>query len=299
MTDQKPRPRQLGRGLSALLGENPTDTVELPQSSEDAPRPTTTAPVESLAPSPLQPRRIFAEEEIASLADSIRERGILQPILVRPAAGRPGRYEIVAGERRWRAAQAAQLHEVPIIVRELADDGVLEIALVENIQRADLNPLEEATGYRRLIDEFGHTQDSLSRVIGRSRSHIANTLRLLTLPEAVHRYIESGVLSAGHARTLIGAADPVALAEKVAKGALNVRQTEALVKKEKAAVRLPAPPVDKDPDTAALERRLSDMLGLKVVIDFRGENIGGKVTVQYTTLDQLDDVIRRLGQIPA
>ena len=295
MSDEKPRPRQLGRGLSALLGENP---VEIPQSDTASRREASTAPVEHLVPSPLQPRRSFAEEDIASLADSIRERGILQPILVRPDAGRPGRYEIVAGERRWRAAQVAQLHEVPIIVRELADEGVLEIALVENIQRTDLNPLEEATGYRRLIDEFGHTQDSLSRVIGKSRSHIANTLRLLSLPDAVHRHIETGTLSAGHARTLIGAADPVGLAEKVVQGGLNVRQTEALVKKEKRPAGAAAPAARKDPDTAALERRLSDMLGLKVAIDFRGETIGGKITVQYSTLDQLDEVIRRLGQIP-
>jgi ParB family chromosome partitioning protein len=258
-----------------------------------------TAPVEFLSPSPLQPRRTFSEEEIASLAESIRERGVLQPILVRPAAGRPGHYEIVAGERRWRAAQAAQLHEVPIIVKELADDGALEIALVENIQRTDLNALEEAGGYRRLIDEFGHTQDSLAKVIGKSRSHIANTLRLLSLPDAVHRHIEEGNLSAGHARTLIGSIDPIGLAEKVVKAGLNVRQTEALVKKEKTAASGPTrPAARKDPDTAALERRLSDMLGLKVAIDFRGENFGGKLTVQYSTLDQLDDIIRRLGQIP-
>jgi len=293
VTDQKPTGRQLGRGLSALLGD---DTGKIPQS---AAREAGTAPVEFLKPSPLQPRRAFGEEDIASLANSVREQGILQPILVRPEPGRPGHYEIVAGERRWRAAQVAQLHEVPIIVRELSDEGVLEIALVENVQRADLNPLEEAGGYRRLIDDFGHTQDSLARVIGKSRSHIANTLRLLSLPDAVHRYMEGGFLSAGHARALIGADDPARLADHVVAAGLNVRQTEALVqrRKSRAGPGFAAGQRAKDPDTSSLERTLSDILGLKVAIDFRGENVGGSLTIRYRTLDQLDDVIRRLGQV--
>lgn len=293
MTDQKPRGRELGRGLSALLGDA---AVKKPQ-TVPADYSGQSLPVELLAPSPFQPRRIFNEDDITELTASVRERGVLQPILVRPNPARPDHYEIVAGERRWRAAQAAQLHEVPVIVRELSDDGVLEIALVENIQRADLNALEEASGYKRLIDEFEHTQESLAKVVGKSRSHVANTLRLLTLPEAVHRLIDQGKLSAGHARALVGAEDPAGLAAKIAHSGLSVRQTEALVKKGKS----PRPPAaavpQNDPDTAALERTVSDLLGLKVKIEFRGENVGGKVIVQYRNLDQLDEIIRRLGQV--
>lgn len=295
MTDQKPTGRQLGRGLSALLGE---DTGKIPQSAPQ--REAGTAPVEFLKPSPLQPRRVFAEEEIASLANSVREQGILQPILVRPDRERPGHFEIVAGERRWRAAQAAQLHEVPVIVRELDDESVLEIALVENVQRTDLNPLEEAHGYRRLIDDFGHTQDKLARVIGKSRSHIANTLRLLSLPESLHRHIQTGGLTAGHARALIGTDDPAGLADQVVEKGLNVRQTESLVKRRKswAGPGFYPPHKEKDPDTSSLERTLSEILGLKVTIDFRGEDVGGHLSIRYRTLDQLDDVIRRLGKMP-
>lgn len=295
MADEKPRGRQLGRGLSALLGN---EAVEKPQISPPAIG-ANRVPVEYLIPSPLQPRRVFAEEDIRSLAESVRERGVLQPILVRPRPGVPGRYEIVAGERRWRAAQAAQLHDVPILVHDLADEAVLEVALVENIQRADLTPIEEAQGYRRLIDEFGHTQDSLSQVMGKSRSHVANTLRLLSLPDNIQRHVDDGELSAGHARALIGAPEPTALARKIIQGGLNVRQAEALVKKAVSPDRAgPATPPSKDADTLALERRLSDLLGLKVGIEFRGENAGGKVTVHYRTLDQLDDIIRRLSEMP-
>ncbi|MBT5049259.1 MAG: ParB/RepB/Spo0J family partition protein [Rhodospirillaceae bacterium] len=296
MADEKPRTRQLGRGLSALLGD---DAVEKPQTAVPSGG-ANMAPVEYLIPSPLQPRRVFAEEDIRSLADSVRERGVLQPILVRPRPGVPGRYEIVAGERRWRAAQAAQLHEVPILVNELGDEAVLEVALVENIQRADLTPIEEAQGYRRLIDEFEHTQESLSRIMGKSRSHVANTLRLLTLPESVQRHVDDGALSAGHARALIGAPEPTALARKIIRAGLNVRQTEALVKKTNSPDRAAsaAPPPARNSDTMALERRLSDLLGLKVGIEFRGENAGGKVTVHYRSLEQLDDIIRRLSELP-
>jgi len=293
MTDQKPRGRELGRGLSALLGEDATAKPRIVPTD----RRSQTLPVEFLAPSPLQPRRIFDEEDITELAASVRERGVLQPILVRPSTTRTGHFEIVAGERRWRAAQAAQLHEVPVIIRELSDEGVLEIALVENIQRADLNPLEEASGYQRLIDEFGHTQESLAKVVGKSRSHVANSLRLLTLPDAVKRLVDLGQLSAGHARALIGSGDAAALAAKIVRSGLNVRQTEALVKREKAPRRPAGSPPLKDPDTSALERTISDVLGLKVSIEFRGENVGGRVIVHYRSLDQLDEVIRRLGQM--
>lgn len=295
MTDQKPRGRELGRGLSALLGDGP-ETKPQPASAD---RGGQSLPVEFLAPSPFQPRRIFNEDDITDLTASVRERGVLQPILVRPDPARPNRYEIVAGERRWRAAQAARLHEVPVIIRDLSNEGVLEIALVENIQRADLNPLEEASGYQRLIDEFNHTQESLAKVVGKSRSHVANTLRLLTLPGPVQRLVELGQLSAGHARALIGANDPASLAARIVKSGLNVRQAEALVQKEKSP-RKPAHPVapQKDPDTSALERTVSDLLGLKVNIDFRGENVGGRVVVHYSNLDQLDEIIKRLGQVP-
>lgn len=294
MTDQKPQGRALGRGLSALLGDEAVQNPQIMQADQGG----QSLPVEFLAPSPFQPRRIFNEDDITELTASVRERGVLQPILVRPNPGKPDHYEIVAGERRWRAAQAAQLHEVPVIIRDLSDEGVLEIALVENIQRTDLNPLEEASGYLRLIDEFDHTQESLARVVGKSRSHVANTLRLLTLPEAVQRLVDLGQISAGHARALIGAEDPTGLAAKIVKSGLNVRQTEALVKREKSP-RKPAQSAvpSNDPDTLALERTVSDLLGLKVNIEFRGENVGGKVIVHYGNLDQLDEIIRRLGQM--
>jgi len=294
MTDQKPQGRALGRGLSALLGDEAVQNPQIIPANQRG----QSLPVEFLAPSPFQPRRIFNQDDITELTASVRERGVLQPILVRPNPTRPNHYEIVAGERRWRAAQAAQLHEVPVIIRELSDEGLLEIALVENIQRADLNPLEEASGYLRLIDGFNHTQESLAKVVGKSRSHVANTLRLLTLPKTVQRLVDQGQLSAGHARALIGADDPTGLAAKIVKSALNVRQTEALVKSEKSPRKSAQSTVPRnDPDTMALERTVSDMLGLKVNIEFRGENVGGKVVVHYGNLDQLDEIIRRLGQM--
>jgi len=293
MTDQKPQGRALGRGLSALLGD---EAVQNPQTIPADQR-GQSLPVEFLAPSPFQPRRIFNQDDITELTASVRERGVLQPILVRPNPTSPNHYEIVAGERRWRAAQAAQLHEVPVIIRELSDEGLLEIALVENIQRADLNPLEEASGYLRLINEFDHTQESLAKVVGKSRSHVANTLRLLTLPETVQRLVDQGQLSAGHARALISADDPTGLAAKIVKSGLNVRQTEALVKREKSPRKSAQSTVPRnDPDTIAVERTVSDLLGLKVNIEFRGENVGGKVVVHYGNLNQLDEIIRRLGQ---
>lgn len=294
MTDPKPRGRELGRGLSALLGNEAVDQSPGPSVDQRG----QTLPIELMAPSSFQPRRIFDEDDILDLASSVRERGVLQPILVRPNPFKSGHYEIVAGERRWRAAQAAQLHEVPVIIRDLTDEGVLEVALVENIQRADLNPLEEASGYKRLIDEFDHTQESLAKVVGKSRSHVANSLRLLSLPEAVHHLIDQGKITAGHARALVGSQDPSGLAAKIAKSGLSVRQTEVLVKKEKSPRRRPvSSPIQDDPDTAALERTVSDLLGLKVKIEFRGENAGGKVIVEYGNLDQLDEIIKRLGQV--
>ncbi len=296
MNPPKSRGTQLGRGLSALLGN---EAVEIPESNKISGRSTegrgfSLMPVEFLVQSPLQPRRVFAQEDIDALAKSIKERGVLQPILVRPSAVNADEYEIIAGERRWRAAQIAQLHEVPVIIKEMGDEEVLEVALIENIQRADLNALEEAFGYRKLIDDFDHTQDSLATVLGKSRSHIANTLRLLVLPDGVKTLLAEGMISAGHARALIGAANPKTIADEIIKRGLNVRQVERLVKASKDEPQKPSPKSkEKDSDTLALERSLTDVLGLNVEIDFNGS--GGQVSVKYKTLDQLDDIIRRLS----
>jgi len=305
----RPAPSKLGRGLSALLGNDP---IAIPKPDVNVIEPgksvpqngLLSVPIEFLEPSPLQPRKMFDREDLESLIESVRQQGILQPILVREMTGTPGRYEIVAGERRWRAAQFAQLHEVPVIVKQLTDAGVLEVALVENVQRADLNPVEEAEGYRRLMDEFGHTQETLSEVVGKSRPHIANTLRLMTLPDDVRAYIAAGRLSAGHARTLIGLTAASRIAHQIVRKGLSVRQAEKLAKIERipseereeaarnAANRRAAGPT-KDVDTLALEKMLSNVLGLKVDIAFGRK--GGRVTIDYSNLEQLDDIIRRLG----
>ncbi|MEE8516946.1 MAG: ParB/RepB/Spo0J family partition protein [Alphaproteobacteria bacterium] len=286
----KPTQRGLGRGLAALFGEEEEDYAEL-----DRMRQTKTVPVEFLRPNPFQPRRNFDEEQINALVDSVRQQGILQPILVRRHGDEANAYEIVAGERRWRAAQLAKLHEVPVIIKDITDKDSLEIALVENIQRQDLNALEEAEGYRRLMDQFEHTQENLGRAVGKSRSHIANTVRLLNLPDAVKRLVEENVLTAGHGRALLNADDPEALARQVATKGLNVRQTEKLVQraKAKATGAEATTTLAKDTDTMALERDLSNLLGLKVTIGFRGN--GGELTIHYRTLEQLDDVLRRLN----
>ena len=292
MTEQKPRPRQLGRGLSALLGEA---AVYLPN-TEGSPRGAASAPVERIAPSPLQPRRSFAEDEIASLAESIRERGVLQPILVRPYAGRPGHYEIVAGERRWRAAQLAQLHEVPIIVRELADDGVLEIALVENIQRADLNAVEEAEAYRRLTVDFGLSQEAVARRVGKDRSTVSNALRLLRLPRKVLDDVVEGRLSEGHARALLaveGEADQLRLRDLIANGGLSVRAAEALVRRYTPAAPRPRRRAVRDHDLGALEARLRESLGTKVRILRKGK--GGTVEIEFYAEEDLERILAALG----
>ena len=288
----KPQRRNLGRGLRALLGE---DAVLAAPGTPEGGKPASgvaSLPVAVLRPSPFQPRRSFEPEAIESLAESIRERGVLQPLLVRPIADEPGQYEIVAGERRWRAAQRAQVHEVPAVVREMDDREVLEVALVENLQRQDLNALEEAEGYRRLQEEFQHTQEDLARVVGKSRSHIANTLRLLTLPDEVKSLVEKGEISAGHARALIGSPDPLALAREIVARGLNVRQTERLARAKPAAARK-GPPA-KDTDTQALERDLTSFLGLRVSIEPAGK--GGRLVLHYQTLEQLDDLLQRLGR---
>lgn len=292
MNEQKSGRRELGRGLSALLG----DAVGEQDTGEARHQPHT-LPIEHLRPSRFQPRRNFAEPDIEALAESIREQGILQPILVRRHPDTPGSYEIVAGERRWRAAQVARMHEVPVIVKDLGDKGVLEIALVENIQRQDLGPLEEAEGYRRLIADFSHTQEDLGKAVGRSRSHIANTMRLLNLPAKVKTLLDEGALSAGHARALLNAADPEGLASLVVKRGLNVRQTERLVQDGRKRPQKRKTPAAKDPDTIALEQDLSNMLGLRVSIEFHGE--GGRLVIDYGTLEQLDGLLQRLSQSPA
>ncbi len=275
-------PRGLGRGLSALLGE-------------DAAAPATTAttgsrslPVSFLTPNPHQPRRHFDDEELDNLAESIAAKGVLQPILVRPTA-RHDSFEIIAGERRWRAAQKARLHEVPVIVRELSDPESLEIAIIENVQRSDLNPIEEAAAYQELIDRFSYTQEQMARVIGKSRSHIANLLRLLKLPARVQTLLSEGKITAGHGRMLVTATDPEAMANQILTQGLNVREVEK--KARQAKQDKPSP--SKDADTKALEHTLSDALGLKVAIDYKGQK-GGAITIHYRSLDQLDQVIRLL-----
>ena len=293
------RRSNLGRGLDALFGE---DEAEYSAPTRD--RSPQTVAIDLLEPNPFQPRRRFDDADLAELTDSIREQGILQPLLVRPLQEGDGdRFQIVAGERRWRAAQKAQLHEVPVFVRPLTDIDTLQVAIVENVQRADLNALEEAQGYSRLIEEFGHTQEVVARAVGKSRSHVANTLRLLDLPPAIRTHLEDGRLSAGHGRALLAADDPVALADKVLSDDLNVRETEALARGDrpvqpKAARGRKASgsgPAQKDPDVQALEQDMSALLGLKVEIKSGGQQAGA-IVIHYQKLEQLDDVLHRLSQ---
>jgi ParB family transcriptional regulator, chromosome partitioning protein len=287
---------RLGRGLSALLGEPPPSVPRPAPEGGGAAAPDGTVralPIEMLEPGPFQPRGPMEPAPLQELADSIREHGVLQPILVRPKPGDEGRlYEIIGGERRWRAAQLVPLHEVPVVVRELGDREAMAAALVENLQRQDLNALEEAEGYRRLMDEFALTQDALGQAVGKSRSHVANTLRLLALPERVRELLRDGALSAGHARALLTAPNPEALALQVVDRGLNVRQTEALAAaKPRDPAERPAAPVA-SPEITALERELTGRLGLKIAIRQVGR--GGQVTIHYRDLDQLDGVIRLL-----
>lgn len=292
MSESSSRPR-LGRGLSALLGDDTDDYQELEKA-----KPARELPIEQLHPGRFQPRSHFDDEELGALVESIRAKGILQPILVRRDPVQEDLYEIIAGERRWRAAQRAQLHEVPVIVRELDDRAALEVALIENIQRQDLSAIEEADGYQRLIDHFGHTQDALATAVGKSRSHVANLLRLLSLPEEVRNMVDRGELSAGHARALVGREDAVALAQEIVKSGLTVRAIEDRVSK-KAAPKAPRHPKSpKSADTIALERDLSDAIGLKVTINTKGDEDSGRgsITIEYKSLDQLDDVLSRLNR---
>ena len=290
MADEPARSR-LGRGLAALMGDVGEESVTVERGRSQR-----RAPIEVLHPNPRNPRRSYSDTELDELAASIRERGIIQPIVVRAQRGGPDAYEIIAGERRWRAAQRAGLHEVPIVVVDASDREALELAIIENVQRADLNALEEAMGYQALGDEFKHGQEEIARVVGKSRSHVANTLRLLKLPASVQAYIRDGRISAGHARALIGVPDPESLAREIVAKGLNVRQVEALVQEspqrrgKKPGTRLRRA---KDADTVALEKHLSDALGLAVSIDQLGN--GGVVQIRYRTLDQLDELMRRLG----
>lgn len=287
--DNKLEKRGLGRGLSALMAD-----VDLIPSEKPAPR--QVVPVEQLTPNPDQPRRSFAPEALQELAASLRNRGMLQPLIVRPHPSDRGLYQIVAGERRWRAAQIAQLHEVPVIVRDLNDTEVLEVAIVENIQRSDLNAIEEAASYRQLMDRFGHTQEKLAEALNKSRSHIANLMRLLNLPDQVQAWLREGKLTAGHARALVTASNAIDLARKVIERNLSVRETEELVRRqaEGAAAKLKRPQSEKDADTRALEGDLSAHLKMKVAIKHAGQD-GGQLVISYKDLDQLD----RLCQILA
>jgi ParB family chromosome partitioning protein len=291
MADQR---RGLGRGLSALLGEADTAAAGAPAWPDASTVDGRALPIELIERNPDQPRRDFVEAELDELAASIRERGVLQPILVRPAPGEAGRYQIVAGERRWRAAQRAGLHELPVVIQELDDLKTLEIAIIENVQRVDLNAIEEAFGYRDLVDRFGRTQEEIAQIVGKSRSHVANAIRLLGLPETVQMALRAGRLSAGHARAIAAAPDPASLAEQVLERGLNVREAEALARRAQAPARAPSPPAApaKDADTCALEGDLSDALGLDVeIIDRHG---AGEMRIRYASLEQLDDLCRRL-----
>ncbi len=278
------RRRPLGRGLAALFGENEADAPFDPASQRRI-------AIEMIRPSALQPRRRFAETELDALAQSIREKGVLQPLLVRPVVDDDAAFELVAGERRWRAAQRVGIHEIPVIVRTLSDSEALEIALVENLQREELSALEEAEAYKRLTTEFGRTQASLAEAVGKSRSHVANTLRLLSLPAPVRHRLDEGELSAGHARALLAAVDPARVAEEVVRRGLNVRATERLVQRRAQLPQTPRRPL-RDADTSALERDLGNQLGLRVRLEPKTR--GGALTLHYQNLDQLDRILRLL-----
>jgi ParB family chromosome partitioning protein len=283
MTPKEERPRGLGRGLSALIGDEAAPT------RGETPKATRTLPVAFLKPGKFQPRKNFADDALADLAASVKEKGVLTPILVRPLGA--DMYEIVAGERRWRAAQMAKLHDVPVVVRELADAEALEIAIIENVQRADLNVVEEAMAYQELIDRFGRTQEQVAQEVGKSRPHVANTIRLLRLPDSVKALIQEGKLTAGHARTLLGAPDPEAAAWDILSGKMTVRQAEQRsAKKAKPGGKPP-----RDPNIADLETSISNQLGLKVRIIHKGDK-GGDVRISYASLEQLDEITRRLSR---
>jgi ParB family transcriptional regulator, chromosome partitioning protein len=284
---------RLGRGLAALIGDIGAESTTTPERARNQRR----VPIEFLRPNPRNPRKHFSDEELEELTLSIKERGIIQPVVVRALRGAKDSYEIIAGERRWRAAQRAGLHDVPIVPVEASDSEALELAIIENVQRSDLNPLEEAGGYQALATEYRHSHDDIAKIVGKSRSHVTNTLRLLKLPDSVKAYIDAGKISAGAARTLIGVDNPEEIARQIVERGLNVRQVEALAKEraeqhDKQSGKPAKKRATKDADTVAVERRLSNALGLTVTIDHRSK--GGTLQIQYRSLDQLEEVIRRL-----
>ncbi len=291
---KKPMRRNLGRGLSTLLADV---DMNADRPSKRQPSSDSTLPIEQLHPNPDQPRRDFSEAELQDLSNSIATKGIIQPLIVRPDPKKTGQYQIVAGERRWRAAQMAQVHRIPVIIRQLDDTEVLELGIIENIQRADLNSVEEALGYRQLMDRFGHTQEKLAVALGKSRSHIANLLRLLTLPDEVLTYLREGKLSYGHARALIAATNPAELARIVINKSLNVRQTEQLAKSDgtQLSKKRQLHPT-KDADTRAIESDLQAHLRLKVSIDHRHNSGKGELRISYTTLEELDGLCQLLSR---
>ena len=281
---------RLGRGLASLIGDVGGEAAHL-----ERPRAQRKVPIEFLKPNPRNPRRAFSDAELGELADSITQHGVIQPIVVRPVKGVVDRYEIIAGERRWRAAQIAGLHEVPIVPVDVSDSDALEIAIIENVQREDLNAMEEANGYHALANEFKHSADDIAKIVGKSRSHVANMMRLTKLPEEVQALIASGKLSAGHARALIGVPDPVAVAKRIIAEGLNVRQVETLVHEiggSTPKLRNSRGALVKDPDTLALEKRVGDILGLSVKVDHKGPS--GTMHIKYRDLEQLDEILRRL-----
>ena len=293
MSEQSKKPRGLGRGLSALMADipSPNETASPAEKSEML------VPIEKVVPNPDQPRRVFDAVALDELTKSITEKGIIQPLIVRKKDNQD-KYEIVAGERRWRAAQQAQLHEVPVVIREFTDIEVLEVAIIENIQRADLNPVDEASGYRQLMDRFGHTQEQVASALSKSRSHIANHLRLLSLPDDVTAFLRDGSLSAGHARALIGHPDASKLAAQIIKGKLSVRETEKLVKREHQTTKSQSKrPAAKDADTIQIERDLSATIGMPVSIQHQASGEGGKLMVSYKNLEELDDLLRQLSGV--
>ncbi|WEK04202.1 MAG: ParB/RepB/Spo0J family partition protein [Candidatus Devosia phytovorans] len=282
------KPTRLGRGLAALIGD--MATVEGARVTESGG--VKKLPVDFIIANRANPRRSFDEDQLEDLTNSIREKGVMSPLLVRPSDD-PNIFELIAGERRWRASQRAGLHEVPVIIRDVDDKEALELAIIENVQRADLNPLEEAMGYGQLIEQFDYTQQDLAQVIGKSRSHVANTLRLLKLPEDVRSMVASGSLTAGHARTLITVEDPGRLAQQIVAGGLSVREAEALSQqRDIPPKKVTVSPAERDSDTVALERRLSDALGLSVSLAHSER--GGKLEIRYKTLEQLDGLCVRL-----
>ena len=285
MTESNIHKKGLGRGLSSLMGDDEIPVTDNPNKVSDI-----RIPISKLRANPLQPRRLFDNESIHELAASIKSRGLVQPILVRPSEKNPGDYEIIAGERRWRAAQIAQLHEMSAVIKNLNDTESLEIAIIENVQRSDLTVIEEATGYKKLIESYGHTQEQLSEIVGKSRSHVANIMRLLTLPQSIQDMITEGRISAGHARAIMNSAFPEKLAEKIVNENLTVREAESIAKHGKNKIKKVKL---KDPDTVDLENSLSQKLGLNVEINHKG-NKGGHIKIDYKNLDQLELVTQKL-----